>query len=175
MLQGTNHFENLSRTLAVSIVFVFLFCGLLSSCAKKTTLSRNGERNYAVENALLNALKEERKIHEKTEGILSEVSSGTVDLPTCFHLLSVQTEKLLSLIDSISEAGEETDRNLRGAKERVYQYIRERIHQIENCLSTASVEDLQAQFFKQEAHLETIRRKAIEKLIDYNPDIKKEL
>lgn len=170
------HSDNLSGALTFTLVLVFVLCALLSSCTgEKTTLNRYEESNYAVENALLSALEEENRIQKEIEGMLSRASSGTIGLETLFDSLSGQSEKILSLIDSIYGAGGETDKNLSEAKEQVNEYLRERIHQIENCLSAASIADLQGEYLKNEALLESLKKKAVDKLVDYNPDLKKEL
>jgi len=155
---------------------IFSLCLHLSSCAGRKGESVDSQiDNYAVESALINALREEEKIHREIAQIVSAVSSGTIDFETSFDSLVERTDKILSLIDSISKAGMETDKKLGEARERVNVYLRERIHQIENCLSATSPADLQTKFLESDKDLESLKKKVVDKLMEYNPDIGKEL
>lgn len=157
-------------SLVAALLFMQASCGKRAAKPEKDDASYT---NFTVREAITEALAKDRALDENAKNAIALVRANQSTLDKTFDDLVDQTHTLLSTISTVATTPQPNNTYLTQARDLIQEYLRNRVHQIEACLSAATVDDLETQYNRPGAELNTQRLQVRDLLLKYDPELQK--
>ena len=158
-----------SLALAVALVTIPLACGK----QPEHTVDDASEMEFKAREAITDALAGDRSLDNNAINVIQRVKGGQYALETALDDLVDQTHSLLSLISTVSAPSKLKNQTLVQARELTAEYLRNRVHQLEACLSARTAAELEAAYNQSRPALDAARNQIRALLISYDPELEK--
>lgn len=161
-------------TVILILITTMLCLGASCGDSKKSPDSDNGS-DLQVQIAIVEAIETDNQLDSDVAGMIQMIKTGQLDLQNGLDDMIDRSRALISLIDAVSGSETPSDPGLVEAREKMVEYLRNRVHQIEATLSVASVEELESVYSTEKAELEEGLQEIKDLMVEYNPELEKSL
>jgi hypothetical protein len=156
-------------SLAVALATIPVACGK----QPKKPVDDASEREFKAREALTDALTSDKSLDDNARTIIQKVKAGQYALDTALNDLVDHTHTILSLIAAVSAPSRLKNRTLAQAQQLTAEYLRNRVHQLEACLSAKTGPELETLYNQSNPGLDTARNQIRALLISYDPELEK--
>jgi predicted nucleic acid-binding Zn-ribbon protein len=158
-----------SLALAVALATLPMACGTQPD----HKVDDASEIEFKAREAITDALTDDRSLDNNAINIIRRVKGGQYALETALNDLVDQTHSLLSLIADVPATSKLENRKLAQAQQLTAEYYRNRVHQLEACLSARTPAELEALYNQSKPGLDAARNQIRALLISYDPGLEK--
>lgn len=155
--------------LAVALVTIPAACGK----KLKKPVDDASEIEFKAREAITDALAGDRSLDNNAINIIRTVKGGQYALETALNDLVDQTHSLLSLIADVSATSKLENQKLAQAQKLTAEYLRNRVHQLEACLSARTPAELETLYNQSKPGLDAARSQIRAVLVSYDPELEK--
>lgn len=131
------------------------------------------EREFKAREAITDALAGDRSLDNDTINMIQRVKGGQYALENALDDLVDQTHSLLSLIAKVSAPSKLKNQALAQAQQLTAEYLRNRVHLLEACLSARTPTEFEALYNQSRPALDAARSRIRALLISYDPELEK--
>lgn len=133
------------------------------------------EENFAVREAITDALATDRSLDQEARNIIASVKAGTMPLQQGLDTLVGQTSTVLSLISQVADRPKPPNATLTRAQTTMQDYLRQREFQLEPTIESKSGPEAEAAYASVQQAVDAARQKVRALLIEYDPELEKSL
>ena len=155
--------------LAVALVTIPAACGK----QLKKPVDDASEIEFKAREAITDALASDRSLDNNAINIIRTVKGGQYTLETALNDLVDQTHSLLSLIAEVSAPSKLKNHTFAQARQLTAGYLRDRVHQLEACLSARTAVEFETLYDRSKPGLDAARNQIRALLISYDPELEK--
>jgi hypothetical protein len=158
-------------TLALAVAIVAAPAGCGKQAGHKADDS--SEMEFEAREAITDAFAGDRSLDNNTIDIIQRVKGGQYALASALDDLVDQTHSILTLISEVSAPSKLKNPALAQARDLTAEYLRDRVHQLEACLSARTAAELEAAYNQSKPALDAARSQIRALLISYDPELEK--
>ena len=161
--------------LFISLALAVVLATLPMACVTQSEhkVDDASEREFKAREAITGALTSDRSLDNNSINIIQKVKGGQYALETALNDLVDQTHSLLSLIADVSATSKLENQKLAQALQLTAEYLRNRVHQLEACLSARTPAKLEALYNQSKPGLDAARSQIRAVLVSYDPELEK--
>jgi len=169
-----NIFSSRKTMFARFAIFLTFLLALtcLGGCGQKNEFDHDVPDNFAVKEAIVEALKTDEEIDKNARLKIVEVIEGKTTMQNALDYFVDLNREIISQIEKVMSPAKPPDKFLAKAQELTAEYLRNRVHQFEGCLLAKSADELKAAYESPLQPLETAKEEIIKQLVRYDPKIK---
>lgn len=176
MGRGATTVNRTIRSIVVALFILLLSAFTLAplSCGNnkpKPDGSNPGDTNFAVREAVTDALETDKALDDNARNIIGLVRSGGFTIDKGLNDLVDQTRTLLAVIASVAAPAKPGNADLAQARKLLEQYLRNRVHQLEASISARSAAELEVIYNRDTASLNAARDQVKQLLLEYDPGL----
>lgn len=160
---------------AVLFPLAVLVAVALTGCGSGGGGNTRTSTNFAVREAITDALAADRSLDQEARGVIASMKSGALPVQQGLDTLVGQTSKVLDLISQVTSQRKPDNPILTAAQASMEDYLRQREFQLESTIQAKSGAEAEAAYANNQQAVDAARQKVRLLLVKYDPGLEKSL
>lgn|SRR5450759_653322 len=160
---------------AVLFPLAVLVAVALTGCGSGGGGNTRTSTNFAVREAITDALAADRSLDQEARGVIASMKSGALPVQQGLDTLVGQTSKVLDLISQVTSQRKPDNPTLTAAQASMEDYLRQREFQLESTIQAKSGAEAEAAYANNQQAVDAARQKVRLLLVKYDPGLEKSL